>query len=73
MVLLCTKPPNLTAQQIKLWFCIHSGNQETQRLNNILYMDVIKLYAATVNQLQELLVLTQNFSRHIKVYLGLKN
>jgi len=38
-----------------------------QRLNHLLYMDDIKLYAATNNQLQELLRLTQTFSRDIKM------
>jgi len=42
-------------------FGISSGNQEMQRLNHLLYMDDIKLYAATKNQLQELLRLTQTF------------
>jgi hypothetical protein len=44
-------------------FGINSNNQETQRLNHLLYVDDIKLYAATNNELQELLQLTQTFSR----------
>ena len=35
-------------------------------------MDDIKLYAATHNQLQELLRLTQTFSRDIKMVLGIE-
>jgi len=35
-------------------------------------MDDIKLYAATNNQLQELLRLTQSFSRDIKVVFGIE-
>jgi len=66
MVLPCPKPLTLPAQQNKLWFCIYSGNQEMQRLNYLLYMDDIKLYAATNNQLQELLVLTQIFQGTLK-------
>ena len=44
-------------------FGIRCDNQEMQRLNHLLYMDDIKLYAATHNQLQELLRLTHTFSR----------
>ena len=35
-------------------------------------MDYIKLYAATNNQLKELLLLTQTFSRDIKMVFGIK-
>jgi len=74
MVLSCTKPPFVSAQQKKnCGFGIHSGNQEMQRLNHLLYMDDIKLYAATNSQLQELLRLTDTFSRTLKLYLGLKS
>ena len=62
MVLPCPKPPFLSAQQ-NYDFGIHCDNQEMQRLNHLLYMDDIKLYAATHNQLQELLRLTHTFSR----------
>jgi hypothetical protein len=54
-------------------FGIHSKNQEIQQLNHLLCMDDIKLYAATNNQLQELLWLTQTFSRDIKIVFGLKS
>ena len=53
-------------------FGIHSGNQEMQRLNGILYMDDIELYAAPSSQLQELLRLTQTCSRDIKMVFGLE-
>jgi hypothetical protein len=53
-------------------FGINSNNQETQRLNHPLYMDDIKLYAATNNQLQELLQLTQTFSRDIRMTFGVE-
>jgi hypothetical protein len=36
-------------------------------------MDDIKLYAATNNQLQELLWLTQTFSRDVKMVFGIEN
>ena len=35
-------------------------------------MDDIKLYAATYNQLQELLRLTQTFSRDVKIIFGIQ-
>ena len=54
-------------------FDIHFGNQEMKRLYHLLYMDNIKLHVATKNQLQEILRLTQTFSRDIKWYLGLKS
>ena len=54
-------------------FGIHCCKQETQRLNHLLYMDDIELYAATHNQLQELLRLTHTFSRDNKSYFGLKS
>jgi len=39
-------------------------------LNHLVYMDDIKLYAATNNELQDLLQLTQPFSRVIKMSFG---
>jgi len=53
-------------------FGIHSGNQEMQRLSHLLCMDDIKLHAATKSQLQELLRLTQTFSRDIKMVSGIE-
>jgi len=53
-------------------FGIHYGDQEMQRFNHLLCMDDIKLYAATNNQLQELLRLTQTFSRDIKMVFGIE-
>jgi len=41
-------------------------------LNHLLYVDHIKLHAATNNQLQELLWLTQTFSRDIKMVFGIE-
>ena len=43
-----------------------------QRLNHFLYMEDIKLYAATNNQLQGLLQLIQTFSRDIKMSFGIE-
>ena len=43
-----------------------------QRLNHLLYIDDIKLYAATDSQLQELLRLTRTFSRDIKMVFGVE-
>jgi len=43
-----------------------------QQLNHLLYTDDIKLYAATNTQLQELLRLTQTFSRDIKMVFGIE-
>jgi hypothetical protein len=53
-------------------FGINSNNQKTQRLNHLLYMDDIKLHPATNNQLQELLQLTQAFSRDIRMTFGIE-
>jgi len=53
-------------------FGIHCGDQEMQRLNHLLYVDDIKLHAATNNQLQELLRLTRTFSRDIKMLFGIE-
>ena len=43
-----------------------------QQLNHLLYMDDIKLYVAANNQLQEILRLTQTFSRDIKMVFGIE-
>ena len=43
-----------------------------QRLNDLFYMDNIKLCAATNSQLQELLRLTQTSSRDIKMVFGIE-
>ena len=44
-----------------------------QRLNHLLYLDDIKLHAATKIQLQEILRLTKTFSRDIKMVFGIEN
>jgi hypothetical protein len=54
-------------------FGIHFQKQEIQRLNHLLYVDDIKLYAATNNQLQQPLRLTQTFSRDINMVFGIKS
>ena len=69
---LALNPLSYLLNRTNYGFGIHSGNQEMQRLNHLLYMDDIKLYAATNNQLQELLRLTQNFSRDIKILFGIE-
>ena len=43
-----------------------------QRLNYLFYIDDTKLYAATQNQLQELLWLTHTISRDIKMVFGIE-
>ena len=43
-----------------------------QRLNYLFYIDDTKLYAATQNQLQELLWLTHTISRGIKMVFGIE-
>ena len=65
-------PLSYLLNRTKYGFGILSGNQEMQRLYHILYMDDIKWYAATNNQLQELLRLTQAFSRNIKMVFGIE-
>ena len=72
MVPPCTKPPSSLLNRTNYGFDIRSHNQEIQRLNHLLYMDDIKLYAATNNQLQELLRLTQTFPRDIKMVFGIE-
>jgi hypothetical protein len=64
--------PFLTYLTEHYGFVIHSDNQEIQQLNHLLYMDDIKLYAATNSQLQELLWLTQTFSRDINMVFGVE-
>ena len=49
---LSLNPLSYLLKRTNCGFGIHSGNQEIQRLNHLLYKDVIKLYAATNNQLQ---------------------
>jgi hypothetical protein len=53
-------------------FSKHSDNQKTPRLYPLLYMNAIKLYAATNNQLQELLRHTHTFSRDVKMVFGIE-
>ena len=69
---LALNPLSYLLNKTNYGFAIHSGNQEVQRLNHLLYMDDIKLYAATNNQLQELLRLTHTFSRDIKMVFGIE-
>ena len=53
-------------------FGINSGNQEMQRLNHLLYMDDIKLYAATINY-KNFYDSLKHFQQTLKWYLGLKS
>jgi hypothetical protein len=69
---LALNPLSYLLNRTNYGFGINSNNQETQRLNHLLYMDDIKLYAATNNQLQELLQLTQTFSRDIRMTFGIE-
>ena len=69
---LALKPLSYLLNTTNYGFGIHSGNQQMQRLNHLLYMDDIKLYAATNSQLQELLRLTQTFSRDVKMVFGIE-
>jgi len=69
---LALNPLSYLLNRTNYGFGIHSGNQEMQRLNHLLYSDDIKLYAATNNQQQELLEITQTFSRDIKMVFGIE-
>jgi len=69
---LALNPLSYLLNRTNCGFGIHSGNQERRRLNHLLYMDDIKLYAATNSQLQELLRLTNTFSRDIKIVFGIE-
>jgi len=51
---------------------LKNNNNNNNNNNNLLYMDDIKLYEATNNQLQELLWLIQTFSRDIKMLFGIE-
>jgi hypothetical protein len=53
-------------------FGIHFDKQKIQQLNHLIYMDDIKLCAATNNQLKELLRLAETFSRDIKMVIGIE-
>ena len=64
---LALNPLSYLLNRTNYGFSIDSGNQDMQRLNHLLYMDDIKLHAATNSQLQELLRLTQTFLRDIKM------
>jgi len=70
MVLPCTES---LLNRTNYGFGIHPYNQKIQRLNDLIYMDDIKLYAATNSQLKELLRLTETFQETLKCYLGFKN
>jgi hypothetical protein len=69
---LALNPLSCLLNRTNYGFGRNSNNQETQRLTRLLYMDDIILYAATNNQLQELLQLTQTFSRDIKMTFGIE-
>ena len=69
---LALNPLSYLLNRTNYGFGIHSGGQEMQQLNYLLYMDEIKLYAATNSQLQELLRLTRTFSRDIKMVFGIE-
>ena len=52
-------------------FGMHPSNQEMQQLNHLLYMDDIKLYAATINY-KNFYGSVKFFQETLKWYLGLK-
>ena len=64
--------PFLIRSKEQAMILVYTGNQEMQRLNHLLYMDDIKLYAATNSHLQEILRLTQTVSREIKMVFGIE-
>ena len=72
MILPRTKPLSHLLNRTKYGFGINSNNQEIQRLNHLSYINDIKLCAATNSKLQELLRLTQTFSRDIKKVFGVE-
>ena len=49
---LALKPHSHLLNITNYGFGLHSENQELQQLNHLVYMDVIKLYAATNNKLK---------------------
>jgi hypothetical protein len=71
-ICLALDPLSYLLNRTNCGFGINSNNQETQRLNNLLYVDDIILYAATNNQLQELLQLAHTFSRDIGMTFGIE-
>jgi len=69
---LALKPLSHQLNRRNYGFVIHFDSQEIQRLNHLLYMDDIKLYAATIKQPQELERVTQTFSRDVTMVLGIE-
>ena len=69
---LALNPLSYLLDRTNYGFGINSDKQKIQRFNPLLYMDDIKFYAATNNQLQGLLQLTQTFSRDIKMSFGIE-
>jgi len=68
---LALNPLSYLLNRTNCGFGIHSGNQEMQRLNHPLYMDDIKLYAATINY-KNFYGSLKLFQESLKWYLGLK-
>jgi hypothetical protein len=54
-------------------FGMHFDNQKIQRLDRLIYMDDIKVHAATNNQLKNSYGSLKLFQEILKWYLGLKN
>ena len=69
---LALNPLSYLLNRTNYGFGIHFGNQEMKRLNHLLYLDDIKLHAATINYKNFYGSLTL-FQETLKWYLGLKS
>jgi hypothetical protein len=54
-------------------FNIRLNNTTLSKLNHLLYMDDIKLYASKKNHILSLLTITENFSNDIGMSFGIDN
>ena len=70
---LALNPLSYLLNRTNYGFGIHSGNQEMQRVNYLLYMDDIKLYAATKQSTTRTSTAHSHFFKILKWYLGLKS
>ncbi|XP_015188575.1 PREDICTED: uncharacterized protein LOC107072832 [Polistes dominula] len=69
---MCLNPLSTILNKTKYGYQIRNNRQTQYTINHLMYVDDIKLYAATGTQLNTLLRITENFTSDIKMQFGIE-
>lgn len=68
---MCLNPLSNALNDSKYGFNIKHQKKVQHKINHLLYMDDIKIYASTRTELKELLKITENFTKDIRMEFGI--